>query len=165
MVTSFSVIIHTVYAKRYEIERLKEMKIKTLLLGCLVLVLSACNSTGNNQANNHPIPDNSKAYAYEGVNIPSPQEATIYDYMFYAAKQADKMKFKKFSLFREITKDKYDNFKLNRISTFMFNEDDDLNKVKRYEKPYRKLELIGTFETNEYKDKRYFPLGFVPGAA
>lgn len=48
--------------------------------------------------------DNTKAYTYESIKVPSPKEATPYDYVYYAAKQADKLKFKKLALIHEYTK-------------------------------------------------------------
>ncbi len=143
----------------------EKMKIKKLIISGLVVFLSACNSTGSSSGNSNAVLDNTKAYTYESVKVPSPKEATPYDYVYYAAKQADKMKFRKFALIQEHTKDKDGIFRPNKITAFMFNGDEDFDEIKRYEKPYRKLKLFGVFETEEYKDKRFIPVGYAPGAA
>ncbi|MDE1326986.1 hypothetical protein L9W97_17805 [Vibrio aestuarianus] len=141
------------------------MKLKKLIICGLVLFLSACNSTGTGLENSNAVLDNAKAYTYESVKVPSPKEATPYEYVYYAAKQADKMKFRKFALIQEHTKDKNGIFRPNKMTAFMFNGDEDFNEIKRYEKPYRKLKLLGVFETEEYKDKRFVPVGHIPGTA
>ncbi|TOH52788.1 hypothetical protein CGH37_23475 [Vibrio parahaemolyticus] len=145
--------------------REEQMKISKLLIASSVLFLSACNSTGSSLGNSSTVLENAKAYTYESVKVPSLKEATPSDYVYYAAKQADKMKFKKFALIQEYSKDQNGNFRASKITAFMFNGDEDFSEIKRYEKVYRKLQILGVFETEEYKDKRFIPVGYIPGAA
>ncbi|MCG9752167.1 hypothetical protein L1D54_16975 [Vibrio brasiliensis] len=141
------------------------MKIEKLMVACLTLLIGACNSTSSNQAKELAVLDNAKSYSYESIKVPSPNDATPYDYVFYAAKKADKMKFKRFALVHEYSKDKHGIFRPSKFAVFMFNGKDDFIELKRFEKPYRKLKLLGIFETEEYKDKRFIPIGHIPGAA
>ncbi|HCG7094609.1 hypothetical protein P3538_23655 [Vibrio parahaemolyticus] len=68
-------------------------------------------------------------------------------------------------MIQEYAKDQNGNFRASKITAFMFNGDEDFSEIKRYEKVYRKLQILGVFETEEYKDKRFIPVGYVPGAA
>jgi hypothetical protein len=138
------------------------MKYRVLLIGFIVLVLSACNIKGNNYLKpEEPVLSNAKAYSLEKLKFSNSHVATVYDYVFYAAKNADAKGFSKFALVEEYKKDKLGILTSNGIKAFMFNDDADLKVITNFES---KFKLLGIFETKEYKDKRYVPIGYLPGA-
>jgi hypothetical protein len=139
------------------------MRYRVLRIGFIVLILSACNIKGNNYLKaEEPVLSNTNAYSLEKVKFSNSNEATVYDYVFYAAKNAGAKGFNKFALVEEYKKDDRGILVPNGIRAFMFNDDADLKIITDFE---RKFKLLGIFETNEYKDKRYVPIGYFPGAA
>ncbi|OAN18017.1 hypothetical protein A3K86_03600 [Photobacterium jeanii] len=141
------------------------MKLKLIIMSVLAILLSACNSTSISTSQNTKTFSNKKAYTYEPVKISNPQEATISDYVYFAANQADSKDYKKFALVREYTKHSSGKFFPNKITMFMFDKEDDFKELARYEKPYRKLKLLGVFDTEEYKNARFVPIGSLSGVA
>ena len=139
------------------------MKIDKLTVGFLSIVLTACSSTTSDFEQKHSVLNSAKAYTYQKVETPKTKELLLRDYVYYAAQQADKMKFKKFALIQEYSQNKFGGFNSSKITTFMFNSELDFNEIKNYENPYKKLKLLGVFDTEEYKDKRFHTVGLIPG--
>ena len=76
------------------------MKIDKLTVGFLSIVLTACSSTSDFEQKPSVL-NSAKAYTYQKVETPKTKELLLRDYVYYAAQQADKMKFKKFALIQE----------------------------------------------------------------
>ncbi|WP_299022755.1 hypothetical protein [uncultured Photobacterium sp.] len=137
------------------------MKYKTIFTVGLVLVLAGCASNktvGYKKESASSV--NTSLYMLSPPKNQEVEAHTISQYVYRAAQATAKKGFKKFALINDPSDKESEN-----IGVFMFNSDNELQHLKKLSKRRRNLILLGVFETEEYKDRRFIAIGSVPGAA
>ena len=140
------------------------MKLRSIWVILCALLLAGCNSTGSTlQATTDRI---SEPYKYESIKIPSsnPKEMTAYHYVFHAANKAYEQGYESFALVHEQKMNTNGTYGSSSIKALMFNGEFNIKILQQKESRTRKITLYGVFDSKEYKDSRYIPIGSVPGA-
>ncbi|MFD2176088.1 hypothetical protein [Veronia pacifica] len=142
------------------------MKNKALLTLLIIGSLVGCKSSSDDVSFVGDVQTSVKSeHRFERVKIPNTSSASITDYVYFAANKAHSKSYKKFALVQVYKKGEFGKFYPDHISSFMFQTDQQLELIKKYDKKSKPLKVIGVFDSEEYKDKRYIPVNNFPGAA
>ncbi|PSV96841.1 hypothetical protein C9I89_22270 [Photobacterium lipolyticum] len=146
------------------------MKVKCLIATLILMFVSGCVSTGN-----ETISMNNERFSTSPVKVPKNFQVVklkheelplVSNYVYRAALQAKNNGYKKFLLVQEFELD--EGTKIldpTRLMSFMFNEQSDLDSFENMETRTKKYKVLGVFETSEFSEKRYVPIGSMPGVA
>ena len=137
------------------------MLFRLLLVISVLALIQGCQSTSKSTETKVL-----KPYLLERVQLASGEQPIPVNYVYRAAKLADKRGYRNFALVNE---QKFDNkmeiFLDKGIKALMFNDGSEQTYLKELSAGSYRYQLYGIFSTDEYKDSKRVPIGNIPGAA
>jgi len=153
------------------------MKAKCLIAAVLLAFVSGCASTDNEMVStdNETVSRDSERFLpptveypnnFQAVKLKQEEYPSASNYVYRAALQAKSNGYKKFLLVQEFELDnETKRLEPRGVKSFMFNEQSDLGSFENMETRTKKHKVLGVFETSEFSEKRYVPIGAISGAA